>query len=51
MPNAMVPNVVFTAAIAAVLLLDVSSAWLVRSVVEPMTADAERAARPAGEAS
>ncbi|HET6700662.1 MAG TPA: hypothetical protein VFH14_02600 [Gemmatimonadaceae bacterium] len=51
MPNATVPNVVFTAAIAAVLLLDVSSAWLVRSVVEPMTADAERAARPAGEAS
>jgi hypothetical protein len=51
MPNATVPNVVFTAAIAAVLLLDVSSAWLVRSVVVPMTADAERAARPAGEAS
>src|SRR5687768_2623151 len=51
MPNPPVPNVVFTAAIAAVLLLDVSSAWLVRSVVEPMTADATRAPRTAGEAS
>ncbi len=51
MPNPPVPNVVFTAAIAAVLLLDISSAWLVRSVVEPMTADATRAPRTAGEAS
>lgn len=49
MPNASVPNVVFTAAIAAVLLLDISSAWLVHSVVEPMTADADRAPRPTGE--
>ena len=51
MPNAPVPNVVFTAAIAAVLLLDVSSAWMVHSVVEPMTADADRAPRTAGDAS
>jgi hypothetical protein len=49
MPDAPVPNVVFTAAIAAVLLLDISSAWLVHSVVEPMTADADRAPRPTGE--
>jgi hypothetical protein len=49
MPNAPVPNVVFTAAIAAVLLLDVSSAWMVRSVVEPLTADADRTPRPAGD--
>ena len=49
MPNAPVPNVVFTAAIAAVLLLDVSSAWMVHSVVEPLTADADRTARTAGD--
>lgn len=49
MPNAPVPNVVFTAAIAAVLLLDVSSAWMVRSVVEPLTADADRTPRTAGD--
>ena len=49
MPNAPVPNVVFTAAIAAVLLLDVSSAWMVRSVVEPLSADADRTPRPAGD--
>ena len=47
MPNAPVPNVVFTAAIAAVLLLDVSSAWMVHSVVEPLTADADVTARTA----
>jgi Kef-type K+ transport system membrane component KefB len=51
MPNAPVPNVVFTAAIGAVLLLDISSAWMVHSVVEPMTADAEREPRTAGETS
>ena len=51
MPNAPVPNVVFTAAIAAVLLLDISSAWMVHSVVEPMTADVDRAAKAAGDAS
>jgi hypothetical protein len=51
MPNAPVPNVVFTAAIAAVLLLDISSAWLVRSVVESMSADTDRTQRPVGEAS
>ena len=51
MTNAPVPNVVFTAAIAAVLLLDVSSAWMVHSVVEPMTADADRTPRTAGDAS
>jgi hypothetical protein len=44
MPNAPVPNVVFTAAIAAVLLLDVSSAWLIRSV-EPAAVDATRETR------
>ena len=49
MPNAPVPNVVFTAAIAAVLLLDVSSAWMVHSVVEPLTADADRTARTVGD--
>lgn len=49
MPNAPVPNVVFTAAIAAVLLLDVSSAWMVRSVVDPLTADADRTPRTAGD--
>ena len=51
MPNAVVPNVVFTAAIAAVLLLDISSAWMVHSVVEPMAADADRTPRPAGDVS
>ncbi|HJR67569.1 MAG TPA: hypothetical protein VJ802_14155 [Gemmatimonadaceae bacterium] len=51
MPNAPVPNVVFTAAIAAVLLLDISSAWMVHSVVEPLTADADRTPRPAGDVS
>jgi len=51
MPNAPVPNVVFTAAIAAVLLLDISSAWMVHSVVEPMAADVERAPKTAGDAS
>jgi hypothetical protein len=51
MPNAPVPNVVFTAAIAAVLLLDVSSAWMVRSVVAPIAADADRRERPVGDAS
>ena len=49
MPNAPVPNVVFTAAIAAVLLLDVSSAWIVRSVVEPLTSDADRTQRKSGD--
>jgi hypothetical protein len=47
MPNPPVPNVVFTAAIAAVLLLDVSSAWLIRSV-EP-AAEATREPRAAEE--
>jgi hypothetical protein len=47
MPEPPVPNVVFTAAIAAVLLLDVSSAWLIRSV-EP-AAGATREPRAAGE--
>jgi hypothetical protein len=47
MPDAPVPNVVFTAAIAAVLLLDVSSAWLIRSV-EP-AAEATREPRSAGD--
>ena len=51
MPNAPVPNVVFTAAIAAVLLLDISSAWMVHSVVEPLTADADRTTWPAGDVS
>ena len=47
MLDAPVPNVVFTAAIAAVLLLDVSSAWLIRSV-EP-AAEATREPRVAGD--
>jgi hypothetical protein len=47
MPDPPVPNVVFTAAIAAVLLLDVSSAWLIRSV-EP-AAVATREPRAAGD--
>jgi hypothetical protein len=47
MPDAPVPNVVFTGAIAAVLLLDVSSAWLIRSV-EPAAVDATRETRAAG---
>jgi hypothetical protein len=51
MPNAPVPNVVFTAAIAAVLLLDISSAWMVHSVVEPMTADVDRTPGAAGDVS
>jgi hypothetical protein len=51
MPGAAIPNVVFTAAIAAVLLLDVSSAWMVRSVVEPLTADADRTGRTVEDAS
>jgi hypothetical protein len=51
MPNAPVPNVVFTAAIAAVLLLDISSAWMVHSVVEPMTADVDRTPGTAGDVS
>ena len=46
MPDAPVPNVVFTAAIAAVLLLDVSSAWLIRSV-EPAAVEGAREPRPA----
>jgi hypothetical protein len=51
MPGAPIPNVVFTAAIAAVLLLDISSAWMVRSVVVPMTAEVDRAPRAAENAS
>jgi hypothetical protein len=51
MPNAPLPNVVFTGAIAAVLLLDTSSAWMVRSVVEPLSADVDRAPRTAEDAS
>jgi hypothetical protein len=47
MPDAPVPNVVFTAAIAAVLLLDVSSAWLIRSV-EPAAVEGTRETRAAG---
>jgi hypothetical protein len=46
MPDAPVPNVVFTATIAAVLLLDVSSAWLIRSV-EPAAVAATREPRAA----
>lgn len=38
-PGAVVPNIVFTAAIAAVLLLDFGSAWLIHSTVEPMEKD------------
>jgi hypothetical protein len=51
MYNAPLPNVVFTAAIAAVLLLDISSAWMVRSVVEPMSADVDRSPRAAEDVS
>lgn len=47
MPDPPVPNVLFTATIAAVLLLDVSSAWLIRSV-EPV-ADTVRETRSAGD--
>ena len=38
-PGATVPNIVFTAAIAAVLLLDFGSAWLIRSAVAPIERD------------
>src|SRR5688500_1721605 len=38
-PGATIPNIVFTAAIAAVLLLDFGSAWLIRSAVAPIETD------------
>lgn len=44
MPNASVPNIVFTATIAAVLLLDMGSAWLIRSATRPY--EREEPSRP-----
>jgi hypothetical protein len=38
-PGAIVPNIVFTAAIASVLLLDFGSAWLIHSTVRPIETD------------
>ncbi|HZO18293.1 MAG TPA: hypothetical protein VFB46_04845 [Gemmatimonadaceae bacterium] len=38
-PGAIVPSIVFTAAIAAVLLLDFGSAWLIHSAVAPLEKD------------
>ena len=48
-PGAVLPNIVFTAAIASVLLLDFGSAWLIQSAVKPI--EREERARTEGTAS